>query len=192
MAVEVEAKLKVDSHEAVRARLIDARAQCLGRVLETNQMFDSADRTLLANDSGLRVRVCGVQEGEAPPATMAYKGPKQPSPLKQREEIEITLDDPAAGRRLLERLGFVEVLCFEKRRESWRLDDCHVELDELPHLGRYVEIEGPDEQAVRRTQEALGLAGHTLIHDTYIALLVEHCQQNGLPAEQITFEQSQS
>ncbi len=118
---------------------------------------------------------------------MTYKGPRQPGPLKKREEVQISLDDPDAARTILDRLGFVEVVCFEKRRESWRLGDCLIELDEVPHLGCYVEIEGPDEPSIRQAQETLGLADSEMIRHTYIALLVEHCRHNDLPADRITF-----
>ncbi len=187
MTLEIEAKIKVDSHDAVRAKLAELGARSLGRVLESNHIFDNAERTLLAGGCGLRIRICQAQEGNAPPATLTYKGPIQPGPLKQREEIQVTLDAPEAGRALLQRVGFVEVLRFEKRRESWRLQDCQVELDEVPYLGCYVEIEGPDEQSVRRVQEALGLAGQDTIRRSYIALLVEYCEQRRLPADAIMF-----
>ena len=190
MPLEIEAKIKVDSHDAVRAKLVALGAQCVGRVLETNHIFDDADRTLLASGSGLRIRTCCVLDGDAPPATITYKGPRQPGPLKNREEIQISLDDAQAGRALLVKLGFVEALRFEKRRETWRLDDCHIELDELPYLGCYVEIEGPEEQAIRRTQQAVDLAERETICETYIALLVEHCRRNNLPADHIVFDNS--
>ena len=189
MPLEVEAKFKVDSHDAVRERLTALGADPLGRVLETNHIFDDAGRTLLAGGRGLRIRTCRADRGDDPPATMTYKGPRQPGPLKTREEIEITLDDPAAGRVLLERLGFIEAVRFEKRRESWRLEGGQVELDELPYLGRYIEIEAPDEPAVRRIQKLIGLAGRETIRASYIALLVNHCRQHHLPADRIAFTQ---
>src|SRR5512139_1086939 len=128
MPVEVEAKIKVDSHEAVLERLTALRAMRICRVLETNHIFDSPDRSLLSGGRGLRVRICRAEEGDDPPATLTYKGPRIQGPLKTREEIEVALDDGEAGRELIEALGFVEVLCFEKRRETWRLGDCTVEL----------------------------------------------------------------
>lgn len=188
MPIELEVKIKVDSHAELRARLATLEARFAAQVLETNHIFDSADRSLLAAGAGLRIRSCRVREGDACPATLTYKGPEHAGPLKEREEIDLHIEDADAGCELLNRLGFVEVLSFEKRRETWRLGDCVVELDEVPHLGRYVEIEGPDEQAIHGTQAALGLADHPTIHETYIALLVEHCQRYRLPTERVTFD----
>lgn len=188
MPLEVEAKIKTDSHEAVRSRLAEVGGRRLGCVLESNHIFNRADGSLWASGCGLRVRHCRAIEGGAPPATMTFKGPLLEGELKLRQEIEIAVDDPTKAVALLKALGFVEALYFEKRRESWQLDDCHVELDELPHLGCYVEIEGPDEARVRSVQRALGLADEASIRDSYIALLIRHCQQHRIPAGHITFD----
>ena len=187
MPIEIEAKLKVDSHEAVRSTLAAAGAECVGRALEENHIFDSADRTLLAADRGLRVRVCRDDAGQIVSTTVTYKGPRTDSRFKTRPEIQFHADDDRAAVDFLRAIGFAEALCFEKRRESWQLRDCRIELDELPHLGLYVEIEGPSESAVAAVQNAIGL-GH-LPHEprSYIALLVEYCRERGLPATAITF-----
>ena len=42
MPLEIEAKLKVDSHAAVQAKLRAVGAERLGQVLETNHIFDNA------------------------------------------------------------------------------------------------------------------------------------------------------
>ncbi len=192
MSVELEAKIKVDSHEPIRSALAGAGGRCLGRVREINHIFDNADRTLLAGGCGLRIRESRPEAGGRASATMTYKGVKLPGPLKQREEVEVSIDDAEAGRGLLQGLGFVETVCFEKRRESWDLGECRIELDEVPHLGLYVEIEGPDEPAIRRAQDAIGLTGRETIRRSYISLLVEHCRQAGLPTDTITFPKNRS
>ena len=79
--------------------------------------------------------------GAPQPATLTFKGPLEASAFKKRREIELAVSEADGMRRLLEAIGFVEVLRFQKRRESWRLDNCRVELDEVPRLGRFVEID---------------------------------------------------
>lgn len=187
MALEVEAKVKVDSHDAVRQRLRALGARWVSRVLESNHIFDTADRTLLAGGRGLRVRAYVEGEGEVPSAAMTYKGPVHDSKLKVREEIQTAVDDADAAIALLQSLGFVEAVSFEKRRETWQLGDCTIELDELPHLGCYVEIEGPGEPAIEDLLARLELAALTRIRESYIALLVNHCRGHDLPATQISF-----
>lgn len=187
MPLEIEAKLKVDTHEALRVKLNELGAQRVGYVLETNHIFDNFQHTLLAGGRGLRVRSCRSLEGASSRASITFKGPQLESELKVRGEINIDIDDAESGCGLFKALDYVEFLCFEKRRESWRLDDCLIELDEVPHLGKYVEIEGPNEQQVYQTVEALGLSNLPVIRKSYIALLVEYCQQKGLPTSNITF-----
>ena len=121
---------------------------------------------------------------------LALGPPRQASELKLREEIEITIDNPDAARELLGALGFIEVLRFGKRRESWQFNDCQIELDQLPHLGCYVEIEGPNEAQVREVTKVLDMNDKQHIPSSYIALLVKYCQDHGLQSSHITFDQT--
>jgi adenylate cyclase class 2 len=188
MPLEIEAKLKVDSHDSLRTRLKELGALRLGYVLEANHIFDNAQRTLLAGGQGLRVRSCRSLEDPSTKASLTFKGPRLESDLKVREEINIHIDDAPAACQFLEALGYIEFLYFEKRRETWHLGECHIELDQLPHLGKYVEIEGPNQEQVRQTKELLELHNLPTINKSYIALLVTYCQQQSIPPTRITFE----
>ncbi len=188
MPLEIEAKLKVDSHATVRDKLRAVGAKRLGHVLETNHIFDNADRSLLAGDRGLRIRTTQTETHPIPGAILTYKGPRQDSAFKSRQEIQVHIDDAVAAQHVLEALGFIEVVRFEKRRESWELGPCRIELDELPHLGTYVEIEGSDEACISRAQNDLGLGALTHVRENYIALLVDHCHRHTLPLLAITFD----
>jgi len=190
MPLEIEVKLKVDSHEPVRARLRELGAICVGRVLEMNHIFDRSDGSLRRSGCGLRVRSCQVLDGEGPSPSLTYKGPRHPGPLKKREEIETQIEDPRAVLELLAALDFVEAVRFEKRRETWTFDDATIELDDVPHLGTYVEIEGRDEDHVRRVQEAVGLNQHTTEPQSYITLLCRYCQKHQRSLIPIGFAQA--
>ena len=113
-------------------------------------------------------------------ATLTFKGPRDPGPLKSREEIETEVADADAVLNLLERLGYVTILSYEKLRESWTLDDCRIELDEPPHLGLFVEIEGPNESAIREVQQRLQIADASLIRKSYVRLLADYCARHRL------------
>jgi adenylate cyclase, class 2 len=173
MPTELEAKFAVENHEPLRQRLVALGARSLGRVIETNSIHDRPDGSFSRSGCGLRVRGLEVLEGEAASDTLTFKGPVQPGPFKQREELELPIAKADAMRRLLEAIGFVEVLRFRKRRASWQWDDCRVELDELPHLGRFVEIEGPGNAAVQAAREALGLAAAAHISRSYVGMLTD-------------------
>ncbi|MFH0980453.1 MAG: class IV adenylate cyclase [Planctomycetota bacterium] len=173
MPLELEAKFGVETHEPVRERLGVLGAQFLARVVETNTIHDRPDGRLRQSGCGLRVRGVEVLAGASHPATLTFKGPVQTGLFKKREELELPLADADAMRRLLEAIGFGEVLRFRKRRESWRLHDCRVELDELPRLGLFVEIEGHNEGVVQAAQVALGLTGAVHEPRGYVGMLAE-------------------
>ncbi len=190
MALEVEAKFRSDPvlNSDMPRRLAGAGGRFLRRVLEINRIFDSPGRDLLSRGCGLRIRAYRQVEGDPAPATLTYKGPRQAGPLKSRREIETGLDDPAAAAGILAALGFVEAVSFQKRRASWVLGNCTVELDEVPYLGHFIEIEGPDEPSVLATGDALGLAGIPVEPRSYVALLAEWCRQHDRPPVGIAFE----
>ncbi len=192
MSVEIEAKMKVPDLTAVRAKLAELSARRLGSYLERNTFFDTEDRSLLAADEGLRVRSSTDRDTGTAICTMTHKGPRQHGQLKSREETEMTVGDEADGLAMLTVLGFDRVLSFEKRRESWSLGGCKVELDELPHLGTFVEIEGPKDETVMKVREQLGLADRPMNKASYIAMLMTMLQEQGKPAADVTFEPARS
>ncbi len=126
-----------------------------------------------------RVRTVRVLDGQGPSASLTYKGPRLASDLKRREESESAVSDPEAVAVILGALGFSERVLFEKRRESWRLAACQVELDELPALGLFVEVEGPTDEAVKTTIAQFGLGDEPVIVESYIALLVAGSDEAG-------------
>jgi adenylate cyclase class 2 len=187
MPVEIEAKMKVADLSAVRVRLQELGAELRGAVVETNTFFDTRDHSLLARDQGLRLRHSRDPQSLAEVSTLTFKGPRLHGQLKSREERELTVSSAKEAMGLLEALGFARVLSFQKRRESWLLDGCHVELDELPHLGVFVEIEGPSEKTVLAVRERLRLGDRPLIKASYIALLMTHLQERGISDRVVTF-----
>lgn len=187
MGVEIEAKMKVEDLEGVRGKLREAGARRVGRDFEVNTFFDTEDRSLLASDEGLRVRKARREETGEESIVMTYKGPRHHGILKSRDEVEVGVGGMEGAVELLGRLGFKVVLSFEKRRESWELEGCKVELDELPYLGTFVEIEGPGEEAVLKVRGMLGLNERGLVKASYAALLAEYVQERGLGMKVVTF-----
>src|SRR5262245_45370769 len=169
--MERECKVAVESHDPVRSRLRAAGGAYTGRVLETNRLLDRADGSLQREGRGLRVRTAVALDGNTPPATVTMKGPMQSSVYKLREEIEVEVADGEATVDLLKALGYEPHIVFEKRRESWQLGRCRVELDELPGLGCFVEIEGPDDATIRAVAEKLGVDDRQSIRESYAALI---------------------
>jgi adenylate cyclase class IV len=48
-----------------------------------------------------------------------------------------------------------------------------VELDELPQLGTFIEIEGPSAAKVMACRKKLGLADEPMIPESYVAMVAE-------------------
>ena len=178
--VEIEAKLRVESHDPIRKHIDAAGAQYLGKVLETNEIFDSVDGSLRRRGCGLRVRATVDERTGGRAVTMTFKGPVMSGAFKSREEQEVDVNDADTVSRILTGLGFVRILWFEKRRESWHLDDCRIELDEPPHIGLFVEIEGPDERTIAAVQSKLGLEGVAHEPASYVRMLSLYCDHNGV------------
>jgi adenylate cyclase class 2 len=182
MAVEIEAKMRVDDLAAVRERLRNAGARRTGEVVEENIFFDAPDHALRSAGSGLRLRRNRDVTSGKDHFVLTFKGPRQASELKVREEIETAIRSRDAMIAILARLGYRQELSFEKRRETWELSGCHVELDELPQIGRFVEIEGPDEATVIRVRESLGLGDAQLIKEPYVAMVARQRGHNATSA----------
>lgn len=186
MPIELEAKVKVTSHEASRRCLQAHGAALVGDFFECNQFFDTPDHHLRKQGSGLRLRQMTSTDGSAK-AKITFKGPRQTGPFKRREEVELAVGDFVAAKSLLAALEFVPLSTFQKKRESWQLGPCQVELDELPYLGYFVEIEGPDEATITHTLQQLQLENLPHIKEAYITLLLEHCRHYKLDPANISF-----
>ncbi len=187
MPLEIEAKFKIPSLPPLRAKLQQLSASFIGEYLETNTFFDTPSRSLVASDQGLRLRQNHNLRTNETEFILTHKGPRLPGPFKSREETELTVADAVNAAALLQRLGFTPVLSFEKKRESWQLNDCRIELDEMPHLGAFIEIEGPTEPSILKTQELLDLANLPSIKPGYISLLRDHLKQHGITDHFIHF-----
>lgn len=190
MAVEIEAKMRLHHPDALITRLQELGATLTHQISETNSYFDSAEGTLKCTDQGLRTRVEVANAGkpdESITTTITHKGPRTMGQLKSRVETELDVDNARDAALLLGALGYHHVLSFEKRRIRYELDGCRVELDELPIIGRFIEIEGESEDAVLAVRDKLGLADEPLIRSSYIAMLKTHQQESHSSETMIQF-----
>jgi adenylate cyclase class 2 len=186
MHEEIEAKLKVDSLEAVERRLNACGASFLGDTVQTDTYFDTVVRDLTRDDKALRLR--RERTGPRERVILAYKGPKQPDDYKKRVELELEVNNGEAAEALLIALGYDKALAFNKRRRLWRLRDCEVALDELPLLGAFVEIEGPDSRSILEVQETLDLSRVSHTTDSYASLIARELTREGRDRREVYLE----
>lgn len=169
MGTEIEAKLKVDSLQMVVERLTRLGAEFLQEQLQKDYYFDDANRAFTKADRCLRLRQQFADDQEK--VFLTYKGAKERDNFKKRQEVEIEVKDFDSAGKLLSALGLKQVSIVEKKRRIWRLGDCKVCLDELPLLGNFVEIEGPDAENIADVQSRLGLAHLPHIGQSYAFLM---------------------
>ncbi len=192
MANEIEMKFKVASHAAVRRRLDAAGAKYIGGMLQTDCYFDTPRRDLLKRDSGMRIRTAAKLRGHTlaadPRPQLTYKGPVDAKArAKVRPEIQTHLEDAEAFGEILAALGFEPALTIQKKRITYHLGRCLVELDELPILGCFIEIEGPDEAAIERVRAKLQIEDNST-KSGYTKLVTDACAQLGRPCREILFD----
>ncbi len=136
-------------------------------------------RDFSKTDEALRIRVRRFNGHFE--AFLTYKGPKIDLRSKTREEIEVLIEDPDAHARILESLGFREVLTVEKVREKYYVErGITLTLDEVEGLGKFVEIEAITDdkskvpELVERLREILLELGVTRFERrSYLELLLE-------------------
>ena len=186
MRTEIEAKLKVGSLQEIIARLAELGAEFLEEQLQTDYYFDDANTTLTKADRCLRLRQQLVGQNER--IFLTYKGAKEKDNFKKRQEIEIEIKDADSTEKLLSVLGYEKVLVFEKKRRVWRLGGCEVALDELPLLGSFMEIEGPDSEKIADAQRNLGLENLPHIEESYALLMEKKLHQLGKEQKEVFYK----
>jgi adenylate cyclase class 2 len=177
MCIEIEAKLKIDLPEAVERKLYGLGAQFVAEQQQKDYHFDDAAGSLARGDKCLRLRRQREEKGER--FFLTFKGAKEKSSFKKRQEIEIEIKDADSTEKLLAALGYEKALAVEKRRRLWRLGECEIALDHLPLLGDFVEIEGPDEGKIADVQKQIGLSGLPHIPKSYAALVKAKLRELG-------------
>ena len=176
MAVEIEAKMKLDNRAQLISRLQEIGSKPIAQIEELNTYFDTPNGDLKAADEGLRIRTEKFSDGQVK-TILTHKGPRAHGRLKSRTENEAEVTNAAHTTDLLKALGYTPVLTFEKKRERWEVDGCRVEIDQLPHLGDYIEIEGPNDDVVMSVRKKLNLGDQPLLKASYIAMLSTYLQE---------------
>jgi adenylate cyclase class 2 len=176
MAQETEIKLAVKDARSARRMLLAAGFQVARRrVFERNTIFDTAKNTMRRGRTLLRLREAGGL------TILTYKGAPVPSSRhKSREEIETEVQDPAAMRGVLERLGYRAQWRYEKYRTEYRLERGAglAMLDETP-IGVYLELEGSP-RWIDRMARLLGFTHQDYITASYARLHLQHCEGRNL------------
>jgi len=182
---ETEIKLRISDLPAVLRRVRGLRARCLGRVFESNTLFDTPDCDLRRRGCLIRVRIETPARSRlisAGPlrAWVTFKAPVRRfgrSRYKERLESECRIEPRRDWFATLGSLGFRPGFRYEKFRTGFRLGPLHIDLDETP-VGTFLELEGPT-AAIDRIARRLGFSSHDYIRGTYWDLYAAASRRRG-------------
>ena len=147
MKTEIEVKFCQVDIDDMRWRLRDAGAICEQPMrLMRRTVFHTVDRN---PNAYLRVR------DEADRTTLTYKS-FVGTGIHDAMETETIVGEYETAIEVLRQTGLEVKSVQETRRETWRLGDVEIVIDEWPWLEPFVEIEGDSEAAVRVAADALG------------------------------------
>ncbi|HEX4945209.1 MAG TPA: class IV adenylate cyclase [Blastocatellia bacterium] len=186
MSHEIEVKLRLGIQSLAQAGI--TLELLTPRHFEDNWLLDTTTHQLAHQSSVLRVRSA---DGKG---VLTYKekaGQDAPaSQFKLRIELETELGSAPEALAIFDRLGFHRFFRYQKYRSVYEAtlpsqNHLHVMVDETP-LGDFLELEG-EEAAIAEAVQLMGLTPADYILDSYIALQLRHCQQQGKPLEDMVF-----
>lgn len=151
MKTEIEVKLLDVDFDKVREQLKGLGGVCeLPMRMMKRATIDYPDLRLAKEmDAFIRVR----DEGQR--VTLTYKQFKGRA-VDSANEIEVEVDSFDKTIQIFEAIGLKVKSLQESKRETWRLGNIEVMLDEWPWLKPYLEIEGESEGELRELAQKLG------------------------------------
>ncbi|WP_319526337.1 class IV adenylate cyclase [uncultured Desulfosarcina sp.] len=180
--LEIELKFYVSDFDFLRSRLADLGAECIGQpTLEHNIRYETDDNRLLKNKCLLRLR-------RDRQTTLTFKSPppEEDDRFKVYRELEVSISDFETMDAILNALGFFRRQVYEKRRETWQLNDALLCLDAMP-FGSFLEIEGrPD--TITQVVRDLGLAWEHRILANYLGMFETLKEKEGWTFFDVTFD----
>ncbi len=158
---EIEAQFLNINKNEIRERLAGIGAKCVKpEVLMRRVVFDTGPHSFA------RVRDEGAGK-----IVMTYKNVSDDKSIMGTKEVNVVIDDYENGVMFMRGCGLEEKAEQESLRETWvyelidangtdsdgKLGEVEICIDTWPWLPTFIEIEGPSEETVWKTAEALGL-----------------------------------
>ena len=159
MKTEIEVKFVDIAIDDVRARLTTVGGVC-------EQPMRLMKRALIeephheAEHSFIRVR----DEGNKVTLTFKRRVDPHAPTIDSVKEIEVTVSSFDDTVELLREAGWTYKTFQESKRETWKLGDVEVVIDEWPWIRPYIEIEGESEMEVRQAAERLGFDWRDVVY----------------------------
>jgi adenylate cyclase class 2 len=143
--VEVEVKYSLPDPASLIERLAELEAVPLGEDRQVDTYFNAPHRDFLAGEivsEWLRLRA-ETGDHSADRTSINFKRwlPLGAAEATHCDEFESGITDSEAVRKLLDALGFTEMITVDKLRRQWRLGDVIVAMDIVAGLGSFMEVE---------------------------------------------------
>lgn len=171
MSIEIEKKYRLTGEQRKRVleNLRQMGAEYKGEDFEENSIFQSD--FLVADGGALRIRKT------ADKTILTYKKRiRNEIPIKQQIEYETEVGDAEAIEKIVENLGCVKTLVYEKQRKTWHFRRVEIVIDELA-FGSFMEIEGSI-TAIAEAEMLLDIEDFEVEHQTYPRLTAKLGKQN--------------
>ncbi|MFA5991621.1 MAG: class IV adenylate cyclase [Candidatus Doudnabacteria bacterium] len=147
---EIEVRFLGINVEEIVKKLLLMGAKDKGEELLEETIFYDLDKKWLAEKKVVRLRKTPTKQ------LLTYKHTTADTP-NGTEEIEMTVDDLAKTKSLLEALGLKAFRIQEKKRRIFLWDGVEFAIDEHPMVPPYLEIEGPSETLIKDAARAVEL-----------------------------------
>lgn len=169
MQQEIEVKFLNVDFDDVRARLKKLGAVCEQPMrLMRRVVIDYPDRKLQATgDSWVRVR----DEGDK--ITLTFKRTTEHE-FGGAQEIEVSVSDYQKTIDIFLAMGLIVHTDQETKRETWKLGEVEVVLDEWPWIPPFIEIEGMSHDKVKSAAEALGYRWNDAVFGSAVVAYEHH------------------
>ena len=147
MHTEYEVRVLEIDVDKIKSRLAELKAELQWDLLQRRYVYDFIPKV---DGKWIRLRTNGDK------TTLTIKNLVS-SEIDGTQELEIEVDNFERCNMILKELGYEPKGYQENRRCQYSLNGVEIDIDYWPLIPTYLEIEGPSEEAVYNTLEALGI-----------------------------------
>jgi adenylate cyclase class 2 len=176
MPIEIEKKYQLtpDQKKKIISRLRELGVKRLKKEFEENTLYTGPNldvRTAVVRIRKIRNRTILTYKRRYASSTA----------IKRQLEEETEVSNSQAIQSILKLLGLSPSVIYEKRRETWRIGQTELVIDELP-FGLFMEIEGSAAE-IRKLEKVLQLKTIRPENQTYPQLARKHGKAKGAVIE---------
>ena len=133
--IEIEIKAQITNNEDIKNKISAKGATLKGTKYQHDILLDPPQTDFSKTDQVLRIR---NTDGNW---KLDYKTPRLDNETKSRKEFSLKIEDGKQLRDIFRWMDFKIVGEIEKTRETYHLNDMKINLDNVTHLGTFIEVE---------------------------------------------------